>query len=269
MNVIKWENVPNSIDVRFLNLALCERGQVVFFKDEVLNELLALPVNLGGSFNVYGIPNNYVAYSPFNGYRNKNLTPNNSVLIYNNYLRQPSENIINIYANKLYNIDRTIDINVNSQRTPIIMSGTKNQQLTLSNMVDQYEGNEPFIFTDSSLDIDRFKIWNTQAPFVGDKLESLKHNILNDFLSNFGVENANADKKERMVSDEVNANYGLVEANRTILLAPKEEAIKKINDMFGIDIKVSFNSDLMTMINANNFNSDTITSYESVGGNIE
>jgi hypothetical protein len=253
LNIIKWENVPDSIDVRFLELALTEKGSVVWFIDEILNEQLCLTVNLGGKFNVYGIPTNYYAYSPYTPYYNRDLTEKNSVLIFNNFLRQNNENIIQVFANKLYLVDRSVDVNVNAQRTPVIMSATNQQQLTIKNLTNQYDGNEPFIFTDNTIDLSSFKVWNTQAPFVADKLESLKHNILNDFLSTFGVENSNSDKKERMVADEVGSNYGNVEISRNIYLGARQIAVQKINKIFGTDIKVSFNTELRTLINANQY----------------
>lgn len=258
LNIIKWKNVPPSIDVRFLELMLIERGCIVFFKDSV-DELLpkekqiglvALPLNLSGEYNIYGIPKNYYAYSPFTNYTNYHLNKNNSVLCFNNFLRQPSENIIQIFTNKMYNIDRSIDVNVNAQRTPIMVSGTANQQLTLKNIVADYDGNEPFQFIDSAIDINSFKVWNTNAPYVSDQLETLLHDKLNDFLTNFGIENANGDKKERMVTGEVNANYGNVEINRNILLQPRKIACKQINAMFGTNIDVEINTDLPTLINS-------------------
>lgn len=250
LNIIKWENVPDSIDIRYLEMALFEKGKVVFFEDEVMG-LLALPVNLTGKLDVYGIPVNYYAYAQ-NGYRNNNLNKTNSVLMFNNYMRNNSEIITQIYAKKLSNIDRSIDVNVSAQRTPVVVGCSEQQKLTMRNLVADYDGNEPFIYLDNKIDLSGVKVFNTQAPYVADKLEALLHNKLNDFLSNFGVENSNADKKERMVSDEVNANYGLVEIDRSVFLQPRETAIDKVNKMFKTDIKVSFNSNLPTLINSGN-----------------
>lgn len=251
LNIVKWENVPPTIDVRYLELVLFERGTACLFEDDVLG-LLGLPVMLSGQYNVYGIPVDYYAYSTANGYQNKDINEKNSVLIYNNYLRSNSELVTQIYATKLCNIDRSIDVNVSAQRTPVMVGCSEQQKLTMRNLVADYDGNEPFIYLDNKIDLSGLKVFNTQAPYVGDKMESLLHNKLNDFLSNFGIENSNADKKERMVSDEVNANYGLVEINRAIFLTPREQACKKFNEMYGTDMKVSFNSNLQTLINAPN-----------------
>lgn len=231
LNATKWNNLPSSVDERYLNLMLCERGTVVFFKDEVLG-YLTLPVNMSGEFNVYGIPEKYVAYSSTSSYTNQDLNSKNSVLIFNNYLRTSTELLIQIYANKLANLSRSIDVNVSAQRTPVAVACTEQQKLTMRNVITDYDGNEPFIFITDLADVNSLKAINTQAPFVADKMENLAHAILNDFLSRLGYENSNADKKERMVSSEVNANYGQIEGSRNIYLSSRTDACKRINEMF-------------------------------------
>lgn len=253
LNVYKWENVPSSIDVRYLELTLFERGIAVYFNDIALGNI-ALPVNLSGQYDVYGIPQNYYAYSSASNYKNRELDNKNSVLIFNDYLFQPTENIVQLYANKLYELDRTIDVNVKAQKTPILVKSSEQQKLTMLNMINQYDGNEPFLYVADTYSGSGsgIEVFETKAPFVCDKLEVLKHNILNDFLTAIGVENSNNDKKERLVSDEIGSNYGLIEVSRNVRLNPRKEAVKKINEMFGTNIEVSFNSDVQTLVNNSN-----------------
>lgn len=251
LNLFKWENLPETVDKRYLELTLGGRGLGLFFQDSELGHL-TLPVNLSGRFNVYGIPVDYYAYSSANGYQNRNVNSKNSVLIWNNYLKQNNQLLIQVYAQKLTNIERAIDINVNGQKTPIIISSTEQQKLTVRNMADQYDSFQRYIWVDSSMDEKPMQMLLPQSVYTSDKLEVLKHNIINDFLSFFGVEVMNSDKKERMIADEVNSNYGLVEIDRNIYLRPREEAVEKINKMFNLDIKVSFNSEIATMVNEPN-----------------
>jgi hypothetical protein len=68
-----------------------------------------------------------------------------------------------------------------------------------------------------------------------------------------------------MVTDEVNANYGLVEIDRSVFIHPREIAVEKINAMFGTNIKVSFNTDLRTLINASKFGNTDIVGGEDIG----
>lgn len=249
LNVFEWRNLPDSVDERFLELALYEFGYCLYFNDDVMGDL-ALTCTIGGQLDVYRIPLLRRAYA-VNGY-NKQCTNKDSVLIYNNYLRTPTDLTIELFARRLYEIERTMDVNVKAQKTPVLLTATEQQRLTMMNLYMQYDGNEPFVFGDKSGDLDTLKALVTQAPFVADKLQQLKHQIWNDALTFCGIENSNQDKKERMVSDEVGGNYGNVEAQRNVMLNARRQACKKINKMFKTNIEVYFRSDLMTMVNRTN-----------------
>ena len=157
----KWNNLPETVDERFLEMVLFGTGAAVFFKDDVLG-FLALRVLLNGKFNVYQIPIERRAYAA-NGYQVE-LNDKNSVIIYNNYMRTPCVRDIETFAAQLYNIDRTISVNVNAQKTPILLQCSDNQRLTLKNLYMQYEGNMPFIFASKDLDLDSIKSIQTGAP---------------------------------------------------------------------------------------------------------
>lgn len=249
LNVFEWKNLPDSIDERFLELALYDLGYCLYFDDSELGNL-ALTCTLGGQLDVYRIPMYRRAYAN-NGY-NKQCTKKNSVIIYNNYLHTPTSTTIELFARRLYEIERTMDVNVKAQKTPVLVKATQQQMLTMKNLYAQYDGNEPFIFGDKYGDLDDIEALITNAPFVADKLQNLKHQIWNDALTFCGIENSNQDKKERMVSDEVGSNYGNVEAQRNVMLNARRQACKQINKMFSTNIEVYFRSDLQTMVNASN-----------------
>lgn len=246
LNVFRWENLPPTIDPRFLELTLYEKGYAVYFNDDEIGNL-ALTCTIGGDLNVYRIPIYRRAFAT-NGYQ-KNLTADDSVLIFNNYLHTPTVLTTTLYAKRIYNITRAIDVNINAQKTPVTILCDETQRLTMKNLYMKYDGNEPFIFGDKNLDLNGISVLNTQAPFVADKLNSLKHQILNEYLTFCGIENSNTDKKERLVANEVSSNYGEVEAERNIMLNSRQEAADQINRMFGTNIKVSFRSDLPTLVN--------------------
>ena len=200
LSVYEWKNLPDSVDERFIELTLFSAGMAVFFLDPVLGHL-CLQCKIGGALDVYRIPIRRTAYAT-NGY-NINLTSADSVLIFNNYLHTDSLLDIEMFARRLYNIERAIDVNVNAQKTPLIIKGTENQRLTLKNLYMQYDGNEPFIFGDKDLDLEAFKVMKTDAPFVADKLNILKRQVWNEALTYLGIENSNTEKKERLVTDEI------------------------------------------------------------------
>lgn len=241
MNVFEWVNLPDTIDERFLELTLFEDGQAVFFRDEVLG-YLTLQVAAGGRLNVYRIPTEREAITATRYHAH--LNENNSVLIYNNYLHTNENPNIEMYALRLYEITRAIDVNIKQQKTPLIIRCAESQRLSMKNLYMQYDGNEPFIFGDKSLDLDGVKVLNTNAPFIADKLQVLKRQIWNEALTYIGIENANSEKRERLVTDEVTSNLGGVYAQRLTRLNARKQSCKQINEMFGLDINVKFRSEI-------------------------
>lgn len=240
INMYEWKNLPDTIDERFLELTLFSDGMAVYFRDEVLGDL-CLQTMIGGNLDVYRIPMERTAYAT-NGYQVQ-LNPSNSVIIFNNYTHTNSTLDIEMYARRLYEIERTIDVNVKAQKTPMLIKGSEEQRLTLKNLYMQYDGNEPFIFGDNNLNVDGMQVLMTNAPYVADKLNILKRQIWNEALTYLGIENSNTEKKERLVSDEVTTNLGGVEAQRFCRLNARRQAAKAINKMFGLNITVDFRED--------------------------
>lgn len=244
MSMFEWVGLPDTIDERFLELTLFKDGQAIFFKDDELG-YLALQNAMNGGFNVYRIPINRRAYAA-NGY-NKKLDIKNSVIIYNNYLHTNSMLDVRMYAERLYNIDRSIDVNVNAQKTPILIKCEETQRLTMLNLYKEYEGNAPVIFGDKGLNAKALDVLETGAPFVADKLQELKSQIWNEALTYLGISNINFQKKERMVSDEVTRNLGGVIASRHSRLEMRRKACEEINRMFGLDIWCNYREDFREM----------------------
>lgn len=245
----KWDNLPDTIDERFLELTLFEDGQSVFFKDDVLG-FLALQTTLGGRFDVYRIPIIRRAFSS-NGYQRR-LNNSNSVLIFNNYLHRNSVAVIQGFAYRLWNLDQIIDINANAQKTPLLLIADEKERLTVLNLFKEYDGNAPVIFGDKKLNPNALQVLKTDAPYIADKIYQLKTQIWNEALTYIGISNLNIQKKERLVSDEVNRSLGGTVASRFSRLEARREAVDKINDMFDLDISVDYrdSDELNTMLNA-------------------
>lgn len=241
ISMFEWKNLPDGIDERFLELTLFTDGQAVFFKDEIAEQYACLQVTTTGRLNKYRVPIRRRAYA-VNGY-NKELTIDNSVIIYNNRLRQPCIRYVNMYAKRLWDLDRTIDVNAKAQKTPIIVQCTEAQRLTLLNLYMAYDGNSPFIFGDKNLDLTGLKSINTGAPYVADKIYTLKTQIWNEALTYLGISNINIQKKERLITDEVTRNQGGTIASRYSRLKARRQACEEINKMFGLNISVSYSED--------------------------
>lgn len=246
ISMFKWYNLPDTVDPRFLELTLFADGQAVFFEDEVLG-YLALQNILGGGFDVYRIPTNRRAYA-VNGYQ-KALDEKNSVIIYNNYIHTNSMLDVKMFATRLYNLDRAIDVNANAQKTPVLIKCDEQQRMTMMNLYQKFEGNQPFIFGDSQLNTNGVTVLKTDAPYVCDKLYQLKTQIWNEALTYLGISNINVSKKERLVTDEVIRNLGGVIASRYSRLNARQQACEQINKMFGLDIWVEYRDDLSEVRN--------------------
>lgn len=241
LSIYKWNGLPDTVDERFLELALLEKGYCLFFKDEVMG-FLALPCMIGGRLNVYNIPVDRTAYAS-NGYQNRK-TEADSVLIYNNELHTNDYLMIQLFAKRLWFMDQIIDINVNAQKTPVMVIGDQKQRTTLINLYQKYDGNAPFIFADDSLGVKNLQALNTGAPFIADKLYQLRTDIWNQALQFIGVSNVSIEKKERVITDEVQqSNAGTVN-RRFSRLHERQVACERINKMFGLNLSVDVREDV-------------------------
>lgn len=241
ISMFEWKNLPEGIDERFLEMVLFTDGQAVFFRDDELGDYLALQCLINGKLNVYRIPINRRAFA-VNGYQ-KQLTDKDSVIIFNNMLHTNSWLDVKMFAKRLYNLDRIIDVNANAQKTPILIKGNEQQRLTLMNLYKEYDGNAPVIFADKSLDMNALQVLSTQAPYVADKIYQLKTQIWNEALTYLGISNVSFQKRERMVSDEVTRSQGGTVASRYSRLNARRQACEQINKMFGLNIDCDFRED--------------------------
>lgn len=244
MSMFEWKNLPDTVDERYLELGLFSSGCMVFFKDDVIGEL-ALNMTYQGGFDIYGEPTRRRAYSRYNQFQTT-LDKDSSVIIWNNMLRTNSALDVQMFAYRLYNLDRIVDINANAQKTPVLITCDEKQKLTMKNLYMQYKGNYPVIFGDSNLDIKSLSVLKTDAPFVSDKIYDLKVKIWNEALTYLGISNINTTKKERMITDEVIRNQGGTIASRYSRLESRRRAVKKINKMFGLNITVDYREDFQS-----------------------
>lgn len=262
INMFEWKGLPDSVDPRFIEWVLYHDGYGVYFNDEILGNLF-LQARIGGPLSVYRIPTRRCAYAT-NGY-NKELGTNDSVIVYNNFIHTNTRRTIQQYALRLYEVQRAIDVNVKQQKTPLIIKCSENQRLTLKNFYMQYDGNEPFIFGDKNLDLDDVKVINTDSPYVSDKLEILKQQILNHAYNYIGIESSSSAKKERLTLQESNQLLGNVTAYRYARLNARREAAEQINEMFGTHITVDFRESVKETMQVEGINSKserTETVYE-------
>lgn len=245
ISMFEWKNLPPTVDPRYIELKLFENGCMVYFNDDVIGDL-CLDCIVSGRLDVYGYPILRRAYSGYNNYQ-KLLKPDNSVIIYNNYLRTNSVLDVKMFARRLAVLDRIIDVNANAQKTPVLIRASEKQRMTMMNLYKEFDGNAPFIFGDKDLDLSNLTVLKTDAPFVADKIYQLKTQIWNEALTYLGISNININKKERLITDEVTRNQGGTIASRYSRLEARRHAVKFINEMFDRDIEVNYREDFQML----------------------
>ena len=234
LNMFEWEGLPETIKPEFIERTLYAHGKALFFNDPLVG-FMCLPCSASGKVNIYGEPQSFNA-TGFN--YNKRYTLEKSVLIKNNMIQAPTQNFISVYAAKLYSIERALDTNVNAQKTPYVIACDQNSLLTATNMYNQINDNEPVIFVDKNMNLDTIKILETVAPFVCDKLADYRHDVTNEVLTFLGIDNANTDKRERLVSDEVTSNNEYIDFSALYMLNTRQQAVKEINAKYNLSISV-------------------------------
>ena len=269
LSMFEWVNLPKSMDARYLEKCLFYNGQAALLKDKTYG-FINTKAAANGYVNIYGLPTkiNCFSYS-YQSIRtlytglNENLSPaqmeyqknNECILVMNNEDRLPTAGSLELFAWRLYNADRTCDVNIIAQKTPVMVITDEKQRLTMMQVYNQYNGNMPFIFGDKDLLTDGNKIEaiSTKADYIVDKITDYKKEIWNEALTFLGINNIARDKKERLTENESNENNELVNLNLQAMLIPRIRACKQFNEKFGLtgtdkEISVRVRSDLYNII---------------------
>ena len=237
MNRFKWENLPEGIESRHIEEALFNTGQVAFHKDKIYG-LLVLPCASSGQLNIYGDPVEFVLTG--HGFH-KQVKVNDLVRIKNNDTATPSIIHVKYYTEYLSNLETLMDDNLRQQRYPFIITTTKQNEFTMKNLYKKIEDGEDAIFVDERLsqggDLG-INVLQTGVPFLLDKLQEHKNDVTNELMTWLGLNNANTDKKERMLVDEVNVNNTHILMNLDLEYKNRQKACEEINKKYGLNITV-------------------------------
>lgn len=258
LSMFEWVNLPDSMNPRFLEMCLYYNGQgAMLYSDDY--GFINTMASDGGYINIYGLPTEVMCYSyRFNERRSLYTVDTGEekgkecILVMNNYERIPTSASISLFAYRLAEAQRTVDVNIKSLRTPILITTDQKQYFTLKKMYEEYDGNTPAIFADKNLiSPDALKAIKTDAPILLDDIMAYKREIWNEFLTTMGLQNL-SEKKERLISNEVDSNNEVINMNLQALLIPRKEACRQFNEKYGlagdkaIDVKVR--SDLYNIV---------------------
>lgn len=260
VSMFEWVNLPNSMDSRYLEFALYYDGMATILDTKEYG-LINTRCASGGDLNIYGIPTSFNCYSYnfqevrrlYSGLNDKS-DKEECVLVMNNYDRVPTRSTIELFAQRLAEAERTCDTNVIAQQTPYFIVGTEKQRTTLENLWLKVRRHCPVIFGDKdNISLDSIKCINTKTDFIAKDIMIYKKQIMNELLTFLGINNVNTEKKDRLVVDEANADNEVINFNLQSFLAPRQEACKQLNELFGLtgtdkEISVRVRSDLQNII---------------------
>lgn len=192
LSMFEWVNLPSSMDARALEKSLFEFGTASLLYDEDYG-FINTNCASAGTVNIYGLPSKFNCYSfdysklcrLYSGLIDNDKTKiPECILVMNNWERIPTISTIQLFALRLYEAERTADVNIKAQKTPIMILCPEKQKLSLKNLYAKYSGNEPFIFGDNAqLDANTLRAVDTKAPFVADKIMEYKKEIWNEALT--------------------------------------------------------------------------------------
>lgn len=240
LNRFKWVGLPSTCDERFLEKTLLEHGRAIFFKDDIADVFLNLPVNYNNKLDVYDNPVGRQGFS--NGYQSRFLNPKNSVLIFDNYSRQPLMPKLMYYAELLADIDMTIQQNLYNMRTPNIWATPDKQRLTFENLELAYESFIPVIKVVDQFNLDNLKVYPNQTPDNLQSLYDLKKKVYSEVLEILGITTVTFEKSERLLRNEVEFSLGATNMYQNVGLNARKQACELINNIFSeLNVDVYFN----------------------------
>lgn len=261
LSIFEWQNLPDTCNSRYLEMTLYYKGQASLLYDNNYGFINTQACD-SGYINIYGLPtlincysysynqmrSTYVAGSDENAEKDKEC-----ILVLNNYQRVPTAVTLELFAYRLAELQRTLDVNVKSARTPILIRTDQKQYINLKKMYEEYDGNTPVIFADKNLITDdSLKSINTESKFIAQELNDAKREIWNEALTFLGVSNL-SEKRERLITSEADSNNELVNLNLQSYLIPRQQACKEFNDKYGLtgtdkEISVRVRSDLYNFV---------------------
>lgn len=238
-NVFEFKNLPNFIDTAYMNKQLLRNGGIAFFKDEFISdEPIALPYTNVGKLDVYGRPTQIEVISR-NGYT-RTLNQDEFVIMYDNNGRYPLWLDIIQYAERMAQATRVIDINLAQQKTPRFWKTKTEKERSVKDLINNVDGYENVVITYDNIDLDDTTVVLEPAPYIADKVDLAKDKIYNEFLRLIGIANLSYQKKERNISDEIQAMQGGTVASRYSRFEPRQKAIEEINKKWGTNIEVQY-----------------------------
>lgn len=248
LNMFTWENLPETMNTRYIEEALFNHGLCLVNDDENLG-LISVPCNYGANMNINNEPTEVMTCG-FNYVKTINhmhkKVKNKCQLIRNNDLGIATKDYVSNYAQRMLEVEMCIRANINQQKFPWFVNATEKTKKSLEIMFEKVENFEPFILANKEIGLNEnaLEVLTMNTPYVADKLNEYKYELEREILTFFSLNN-NFEKKERLLTDEVNSNNDFVATNGMLMFKTRLEACEKINEKFGLNIRVVPNQDML------------------------
>ena len=237
LNMFRWEGLPQTIESRHIENSLFNYGLCLIVNDDDLG-FISVPCNYGAYMNVNNVPTEVITcgfnYIKTFDYIRKDK--NKCQLILNNDLAIGNEQYIFDYAQRMFEVENCIRVNINQQKFPWFVNTTPNNKKTMEVMFEKVLNGEPYILG-SKDQIGNVEVLTLNTPYIADKLNEYKYELEREVLSFHGLNN-NFEKKERLLVDEVNSNNDFIDRNVELMYRQRQLACVSLNKKFGWNVKV-------------------------------
>ena len=234
LNTFVWSGLPEGIEEKYIEKALFDEGKCLFFRDPYMS-YMALPAYQGSQLDVYGEP---LRWRAMGLNYNKEFDRDKCVLIENNKMRTATHDTLMYFVRKIYEAERTIDVNLQTAKTPWVIICDEKKVLTYKTIIQRVSDNEPAIFGANGLSLDSMQVLNTKSEFIGNELLDYCNGVESKLLTFLGINNVPIDKKERLITDEAQSNDQLIGINADLMLEARKRACEQINALYGLNVSV-------------------------------
>lgn len=245
MSVFKFK-IPSHWAKEFFLYCIFQLGFVSVFETDKFGVIFQ-PCGLYG-YNVFYQPTNCIIANPLLRGNLKPRIGKECELIKLQPGYSSIMDIVKVYANAAAMCIETALVNLeNSKMSYFFSASDKSGAESLKKMIDQAHAGNPAVFIDKLLlREDGSKTWDTVFNSIGQNY--IVSNVLQDmskinamFDTEIGIPSANTDKRERLITDEVNANNIETYSKVQLWFETLTESIERVNKMFdGLDISVEW-----------------------------
>lgn len=235
--ILDWKNIPKTWDVDYMNEHLFLDG--LFIITDTSAGILPLAAGLTG-INVFNHPTRAIVANPVLGNFERVIDETCAVVkLQYNYCG--IDNMLRRYSYLLASCDSAIAVNLmNSKVTFIGLAESKQQSDDMKLMYDKISCGEPAVFVKrDQIDSNSFFFNHVKENYVASDIQELKRSIVSEFLTEIGINNNNFEKKERLITDEVNSNNEEINCNVEHWLNNIKEGVAVANRLFDLNIDVS------------------------------